>query len=163
MSEKLGKKEMNSSLLPVEDEVKNLLDMFEFFLAERHLDKSIGALGDSVRDMRLIIGRLLSDHFMKLPPEGEAKFCSSLASMLADRAETLPFDSDGDREYVDYCIGEILTSFEYAQEVKEECPEDPVLQKILALDIPILRPFNYGMRDRLSLVKAKKKRKVYQS
>lgn len=155
-------KAMNASLLPVEDEVRNLLEMFEFFLTERHLGKPVDDLGESVRDLRLIVGRLLADHFMALPAKEEAKFCSALAAMLADRAASLPLDHEGDTEYIDYCIGEILTGFEYAQEIKAAYPDDSVLQKILALDIPILRPFDYGLKGRLALVKPKKKKRVYQ-
>jgi len=153
---------MNVHLIPVEHEVTHLLEMFEFFLTERHLAKPVDRLGESVRDLRIIIGRLLSDYFMNLKASEEGKFCSALASQLADRAASLPFDETEDREYADYCIGEILTSFEYAQEIKEAYPDDTVLQKILALDIPILRPFDYGMRGRMTLVKSQKAKKVYQ-
>lgn len=149
------------SLMPVEGEVKNLLDMFEFFLTERQFNKSIESMGETVRDMRHIIGRLLVDHFMGLGPEEESKFCSALASMLADRTTCLPNDEEGDKQYCDYCIGEILTSFEYAQELKENFPDDPVMQKILALDIPILRPLDYGLRGRFKLITSKKRRKMH--
>lgn len=152
------------ALIPVKREVRNLLEMFEFFLTERHLGKSIDSLGEAVRDLRLIVGRLLVDHFLKLSAEEESEFCSALATMLADRAATLPSEDEKDREYYDYCIEEVLTSFEYAQEIKAAYPDDSVLQKILALDIPILRPFDYGLRGRLELVRqAKKRRKVHKS
>lgn len=158
MTKKKKSDSMPTDLLSVGDDVKNLLDLFEFFLTERQLGKSIDVLGDIVRDMRLIIGRMLSDHFMSLSTAKEKKFCTALANTLADRAATIPVDSETDREYFDYCIGEVLTSFEYAGEVKESYPNDPVLQKILALDIPILRPFDYGMRKKLKLLVSKKKR-----
>jgi hypothetical protein len=153
--------EMDSTLLAVEDEVRNLLDMFEFFLTERRLGKPIDDLSDTVKDMRLIIGRLLIDHFMNLVDEDEANFCSALASMLADRSLTIPIENEGDNDYYDYCIGEILTAFEFAQEIKEAYPNDHVLQKILALDVPILRPFDYGLRNKLKVVPRDKKRKMH--
>lgn len=146
----------------VENEIKNLLEMFEFFLAERHLGKPIDALGESVKDMRLIIGRLLIDHFLKLTPTRGEKFCKTLAEMLTDRTQTLPLERSEDREYYSYCISEILTAFEYAEEIKTAYPGDPVLQKILALDIPILRPFDYGLRGKLKLIPTKKKRIKYE-
>lgn len=152
---------MRAPLRPVETEVRNLLEMFEFFLTERQLGKPIEALGESVKDMRLIIGRILVDHFLKLAPSAEEKFCQALASMLADRAAELPVEKAEDRDYSDYCIGEILTTFEYAQEIKGAYPDDPVFQKILALDIPILRPFDYGLRGKLKLVHARKKKIRY--
>ncbi|OQA60794.1 MAG: hypothetical protein BWY40_00883 [bacterium ADurb.Bin270] len=155
----IQKKGMDISLAPIENEVRNLLDLFEFFLTERHLGKSIEALGEIVRDMRIVIGRIMSDYFIRLRPEDEVKFCTSLAVMLAERGQLIPFEDDG--EYVDYCIGEILTAFEYAQEIKESYPEDKILQKILALDIPVLRPFDYGLRGKLKLIEKNKKRRLH--
>jgi len=154
-------KKIKAPLRPVESEVRNLLDMFEFFLTERQLSKPIDALGESVKDMRIIVGRLLVDHFLSLTPAAETRFCASLADMLADRAAELPADREEDRNYNAYCIGEILTTFEYAQEIKSAYPGDPILQKMLALDIPIMRPFDYGLRGKLKLVPGKKKRIRY--
>ena len=157
-----SEKKLSAPLIPVESEVRNLLEMFEFFLTERQLGKPIEALGESVRDMRLIVGRILVDHFLGLTPSREAKFCSALAVMLADRAASLPVEPEDDGAYVDYCIGEILTTFQYAQEIKASYPDDPILQKILALDIPILRPFDYGLRGKLKLIATKKKKVKYE-
>ena len=151
---------MDVVLKPAKKDIENLLEMFEFFLTERQLDKSIEALGESVRDMRLIIGRLLVDHFLPLNAKTESKFCSALASMLADRAAALPSEVD-DQEYIDYCIAEILTAFEYAEEIKLAYQDDPVLQKMLAMDIPVLRPFDYGIRGRMKLVNVDKRRKIH--
>jgi len=149
------------ALIPIESEVKNLLEMFEFYLTERQLGKSIDTLGETVRDMRHIIGRILIDHFLSLSTSEEKKFCKALASMLADRAAALPLEPEGDGDYCNYCISEILTPFEYAEDIKETHHDDPILQKILSLDIPILRPFDYGLKARLKLIGTKKKRKTY--
>lgn len=142
-------------------EVKNLLEMFEFYLSERELGKSIEELSQSVKDMRLIISRTLIDQFLSLDTEEEDKFCKVLAQMLADRAAEIPDDGEADRDYFSYCIGEILVSFEYAREIKEAYADDPVFQKMLALDIPILRPFDYGLKGRLRLLKPTKRRKAH--
>ncbi len=145
-------------LSPVAHEIRNLLDMFEFFLTERHMGKPIDKLGESVRDMRIIIGRIMVDYFLGLNHSDEVKFCKALAEMLADRCAVMPIQDEDDRAYEDYCIGEIITSFEYAQEVKVKYHDDPILQKILALDIPVLRPFDYGLRRKMKLVVSKKKK-----
>lgn len=154
-------KEVGAVLRPVESDVRHLLDMFEFFLTERQLGKPIDALGESVRDMRLIIGRILIDHYMALPLKDETKFCKAMAEMLADRCAIIPIEGDEDQEYHNYCISEILTSFEYAHEVKSNHSGDKVLQKILALDLPILRPFNYGLRGKFKILKPEKKKRIY--
>lgn len=163
MAKKKINKSARAALVPVEDDVNSLIEMFEFFMTERQLGKSIEALSESVKDMRIIIGRMLVDHFMKLPFKEETKFCSELADALADRVESLPVEREEDDGYSRYCIGEILTSFEYATEIKTEFPEDTIMQKMLALDIPILRPFDYGLSGRLQLVEAKKKKRAIKS
>jgi len=145
----------------VEKDVSSLLDMLEFYLTERQLKKPIGVLGDAVRDMRLIVGRIIVDYFLKLSLEDEDKFCSDLADMLVDRSSTVPVENEGDRTYHDYCTGEILTAFEYAMEIKKTYPEDHVLQKMLALDIPILRPFDYGLQDKFQVIPAGKFKKFH--
>ncbi len=151
----------HEALKPVQAEVKNLLTMFDFFLTQRELGKPIETLNEAVRDMRLIIGRLLIDHFLGLSLEDGDGFCRALATMLADRCEQLPEDRESDLEYCSYCLGEILTVFEYAMEIKKEFSDDPILQKMLALDIPILRPFDYGLRGTFKVVEAQKKRMIH--
>jgi hypothetical protein len=143
---------------PVQAEVKNLITMFDYFLAQRELEKPVESLGEIVRDMRIIIGRLLMDHFMSLSDADGEKFTGALAEMLADCCESQKARGDPDDEYSAYCVGEILTTFEYAREIKKEFADDMVLQKMLALDIPILRPFDYGLRGRFKVLESKKKR-----
>jgi hypothetical protein len=152
----------HSALRPVQSEVKNLLTMFDFFLSQRQLGKPIEALGEAVRDMRLIIGRLLIDHFLGLGLEDSDNFCKALATMLVDRCEQVEEDGDAEAEYCNYCVSEVLTVFEYATEIKKEFSGDPILQKMLALDIPILRPFDYGLRGTFKVIEAQKKKKFHQ-
>lgn len=141
-----------SEWLPMDEEVGHLLEMFEFFLVERSLGKPIKILSEAIADLRIIIGRLITDHFLDLPSIREADFCATLADLLSERAERIPLASEAEAEYIAYCIGEILTSFEWAQEVKIQFSYDPVMRRILAVDIPVLRPFDYGIRNRLRLV-----------
>ncbi len=149
------------ALKPVQSEVKNLLTMFDFFLTQRQLGKPIETLNEAVRDMRLIVGRLLVDHFLSLNLEDGDNFCKALATMLVDRCDQLPEEKDTEEDYCNYCVGEILTVFEYALEIKKEFPDDPILQKMLALDIPILRPFDYGLRGTFKVIEAHKKMKKF--
>ena len=110
--------------------------------------------------MRLIIGRLLIDHFLGLPLDDGDKFCKAIATMLIDRCELIP-DDKMENDYCSYCVGEVLTVFEYAMEIKKELSDDPILQKMLALDIPILRPFDYGLRGTFKVIESHKKRMVH--
>ncbi len=140
----------------INNEVKNLLEMFEFYLTERQLGKAVEDLAIAVRDMRIIIQRLLLDYFINLSPDEESRFCTALASLLASRSIKIPNAAKEDRKYFDYCIGEILTCFQWAQEIKAQFPEDNQTQRTLLLDIPILRPFDYGRRSKIRIVKHKK-------
>ena len=151
----------NVALRPVKAEVKNLITMFDFFMSQRQLGKPIETLSESVRDMRLILGRLLMDHFLGLTDDEGERFTNSLAEMLADCCQRIPDKDDGDEEYGSYCIEEMITPFEYAREIKREFSDDPVLQKMLSLDIPILRPFDYGLRGSFKVLEVKKKIKTH--
>ena len=142
---------VEAAFLSIEEEIKHLLDMFEFYLVERSFGKPVETLGETVASLRTILGRLVADHFLKLDAEREPHFCATLSAMLSERAATLP-SSDTDRSHVDYVIEEILTAFEWAQEIKAEFPHDPVMQRIVSFDVPILRPFDYDLRSRLRLV-----------
>lgn len=156
----IGVNDIKLNPTDISNEIKNLLEMFEFYLVERQLDKPIEELASAVRDLRIIIQRLLIHHFLKFEAKEEAKFCTSLASMLAERCEKVPKMNDSDVKYFDYCIGEILVCFEWAQEIKSEFPNDFVAQEALALDIPLLRPFDYGIRSKIHVVASKGRRKM---
>ena len=142
-------------------EVANLLEMFSFFLSRRELGKPIDVLAESVRDLRLLLGRLLLDHFMPLPAAKGESFCRALAAVLADRCAMIPKGESADEAYCRSCVGAILACFRYAQELKRRFAGDTVMQKMLALDIPILRPFDYGLQGRLKVLKSQKRRKVH--
>lgn len=140
----------------INNEVKNLLEMFEFYLTERQLGKPVDVLASAVRDLRIIIQRLLLDYFINLSSDEECRFCTALASLLAARSTKLPNVTEEDKEYFDYCISEILTCFQWAQEIKAEFPDDYLTQKTLLLDIPLLRPFDYGIRSKIMVVRPKR-------
>lgn len=153
--------DIDVALKPAKEEVKNLITMFDFYMAQRQLGKPIEALADAVRDMRIILGRLVMDHFMSLEEADADRFAKALAEMLADSCAQLDAKEEAEEEYCRYCIEEMLTPFEYAMEIRREFAEDAVMQKMLALDIPILRPFDYGLRGNLKVIEARKKKRVH--
>ena len=147
MSEMTSMPEKFAEIIP---EVKNILEVFEFYLVERNLKKPIDKLADVIRDMRIIEQRLLH-FFMKLDTTDEELFTNALASDLAERAESV--QSDSDEEYVKYCIEQILVPFEWAEEIKLAYADSPEMQKMLAADIPILRPFDYGLQGKMAVLR----------
>jgi len=153
------KEKLVKILKPIEEDVFNLLDMFEFYLMERRLEKPIEILADSIRDMRIIVQRILMEYFLETKKKDEDKFIKALAAVLAKRSMRIPYDSRADKKYIDYCVGEMITAFEWAAEIKKEYPNNPDIQRILAVDIPVLRPFDYGLRAKIRLVPPPRKKR----
>lgn len=139
--------------LSLESEVKHLLAMVEYYLVERSLERPVERLYDAMTSLRKIVSRLVLEHFLRLDADREPDFCAAITTMLTERTEELPL-SDVDRPHVEYLVEEILKSFEWAQEIKAEFPHDPVMQRIVSLDIPILDRFDFGLREKLHLVTA---------
>lgn len=151
MKQKL-KPVVDASLMSAEDDMRHLLEMFEFYLNERHLGRPVSILHAIMQDVRLLLGRLLTDYFLQLSPEREAHFCATLATLLSERAEALVWMNERDRDYVDYMVSEMLMPFEWAQEIKAECPHDKLLQRLIAVDVPLLDSFDFRLREQLRLV-----------
>jgi len=132
---------------PLKEEMGKLLKTVkQFFMARRNGD-SLEKLNSHVHGMRLAIHQILMDHFMPLSWEEGLEFQAALVDALTNMVLSLdPSGRQQIEEYHHYCIGEILVCFRWAQQIKEEIPDDPMIQKMLAIDIPILRPFDYGSR-----------------
>ena len=107
--------------------------------------ESIQILNQAIHDLRIVIQQIILDHFILLPlPQGR-NFRASLMDQLSNASHECYAGHEGEeKEHRHYFIKEIITCFEWAEQIKEEIPNDPVTQKILAVDIPILRPFDYG-------------------
>lgn len=152
---KVGKKlkpALDVGMITVEEDVRHLLEIFEFYLSERHLGRPVSILQSIVQDMRILLGRLLTEYFLQLTEEREAHFCAILTTLLSERAELLPWMNEKERDYIDYVLAELLMPFEWAQEVKAECPHDKLLQRLIAVDIPLLDSFEFRLRDKIRLV-----------
>ena len=143
---------VDASLISAEEEVRHLLEMFEFYLSESHLGRPVSILQTVVQDLRLLLGRLLTEDFLQLNDDSSAHFCATLTTLLTERAAILPWMSERELEYVDYVVSELLTPFEWAQEIKAECPRDLLLQRMIAVDIPLLDSFDFRLREYLRLV-----------
>ena len=74
-------------------------------------------------------------------PDSIMRRASSTSRLLDRSLAVVPEEGETEAEYCHYCVSEILTAFEYAMEIKKEFSGDPILQKMLALDIPILQHF----------------------
>ena len=136
-----------SEIIP---EVRNLLEMYEFYLVERNLKKPIEQLTEIVRDLRIIIQRLLN-FYLDLSTSDEELFAKALAYDLTEKGKSLT----PDEEYIMYFVEQTLVPFEWATEIKSAYADSLEMQKMLAADIPILRPFDYGFQGQMKVLHAK--------
>ncbi|MFH1654230.1 MAG: hypothetical protein ABIE74_09265 [Pseudomonadota bacterium] len=153
---KKDKHAVTQALMEIEKDIYNLLDLFEFYISERAFDRPIETLQEAVGDLRIVIGRILTSHYIHLDEEEESEFCKDLAEALVKASESVPHDNKKEEKHRQYLIRNILVSFEWAQEIKKELADDPIMQEVLVLDIPVLRPFNYDLTDKLSVVEKNK-------
>ena len=100
-----------------------------------------------VHDLRILLHQMILDHFLPLPLEQAREFRSALVDRLMGvYGQYQPkYNRVEDKEHCHYLIKQIILSFELAEQIMEEIPHDPITQRILAVDIPILRPFDYGI------------------
>jgi hypothetical protein len=136
---------------PVAAEYKNLLSEFELFLTQRRIGRPVSELQTTVQNMRILIGKIITRHFVSLPPQEELEFTEILTDGLTGICQDLSKGDKSELKYYDYCIAEILLCFEWAQQIKAEAG-DLVTQKIMLQDIPILRPFDYGLRAQFRVI-----------
>ena len=154
----MNEQSFGAKLEEIKPEIKNSLELFEFFLTERSLKKPIDDLAQIVRDMRIVMQRLLN-FFLMLSPEHEVELTTLLANQLVDVCDRVPRDGKQDEEYQRYCIEQILVPFEWATEIKLAYADSPEMQRMLAADIPILRPFDYGLQGKMAILQPKAKQR----
>lgn len=108
----------------------------------------IATLNETIRNLRILLQEILIDHYLVLPLPKAKEFRFALGDQLSNVCEELRQSGNGTKEddhHHRHCTKEILACFEWAEQIRAEIPDDPVTQKVLALDIPILRPFDYGL------------------
>lgn len=139
---------------PLPQEITRFLETFELFITQRKLNKPVIELHQTLHELRMQLIGIITKNFLTIPAEHEPQFCRAFADELTHICREFPQDEQ-DRDYYDYCIAEILLCFEWVQQIKQECSGDLITQKVLLQDLPILRPFDYGLRSQMRLVPAR--------
>lgn len=130
---------------PIQQDIAQIVGLVKRYFQDKLNKEPISSLSLVVHDLRIVIQRVITDYYLQLSLEEEKRFRGALADQLMSAVGEVYAGNDSkDREHRQYCVKEILACFEWAEQIKEEIPDDPVTQKILAIDIPILRPFDYG-------------------
>ena len=130
----------------LKEELEVILDSLREFLINKDQNKPLEELHEIIRNLRISLHEFVINHYMPLSLQEGETFQSALADQLVNLCMEM---NDGDEKdpYHDYCIEEIMACFSWAQQIKEEVPHDLITQKVLAVDIPILRPFDYGVKQ----------------
>ena len=129
-------------------EMKKIVDMVCRYFQARLQKETLSILNETVRTLRIALQTILTDHYLALPLSKAREFRYALADQLSNVCEEVRSRhncSHHDENHHRYCVKEILSCFEWAEQIKAEIPDDIITQRVLALDIPILRPFDYGI------------------
>lgn len=131
-----------------QNEMVRIVETVRRYFEVRLQREVISVLNETVRGLRILLQEVLIDHYLALPLLKAKEFRFALGDQLSNVCEELHQNGNSSKEddhHHRYCTKEILACFEWAEQIKAEIPDDPVTQKVLALDIPILRPFDYGL------------------
>jgi len=132
---------------PIQKEMSQVVGLVRQYLVSRLQRESMEVLNQIVRNLRILLQEVVTNYFLHLPLPQARQFRAALGDQLMGVCNELHSRCGReDEEHHRYCVREIMACFEWAEQIKEEIPDDPVTQKILAIDIPILRPFDYGLK-----------------
>lgn len=127
-------------------EMRRLVDHVRGYWQARIDGEEMSVLSETIRQLRILLQETLTGFFLSFPLPKAREFRAALSDELRNACGDFRNQcSDHDHAHHQYCIREIVACFEWAEQIKEEIPEDPLTQRILAVDIPILRPFDYGV------------------
>lgn len=122
-----------------------LIDAVALLLTQVRMGEGLGLLQRTVKDIRCRLGKLLHDSVSANSVEHLAAIEKVLADRLAEcRKLSVHSPSEELNEHIDYCLREIMVCFELARQICAEHNEVETRQQLLD-DIPILRPFDYGL------------------
>ena len=139
---------MKTNPSTIHHEMANIVDGVRRYFEARLRKEAVATLNESIRTLRIVLQQMLTEHFLSLPIPKTREFRFALGDRLSSVCNDVSSSNHctpEDQVHHRYCVSEILACFEWAEQIKEEIPDDPITQKILVVDIPILRPFDYGL------------------
>ncbi len=126
----------------LQEDLLQFTDLVRHFLKTRQQKDDVDALSEIIREVRIVTQGLIVNHFLPMNLDEASQFCAAVADQLLGIGGEIPKE---DAHYHRYCVNSLMTSFEWAHQIKTELQDDPVTQRVLVVDIPILRPFDYGL------------------
>lgn len=133
---------------PQKREMQKIVTGVRRYLELRLERESIERLNEIIRELRIVLQQVMTDSFLSLPLDKAREFRVSLGNELSGLCKEMNGRSKipEDADHHHYCVREVMACFEWAEQIKEEVPQDTLTQRVLMVDIPILRPFNYGFK-----------------
>lgn len=136
---------MKTTGSPIQAEMLKVVAKVRDYWQARLEGENISALNETIRELRILLQVILTDSFLSLPLPKAKEFRLALGDQLGSLCKELsPRCASSELNHHHYCTQEILACFEWAEQIKEEIPDDVLTQRVLVIDIPILRPFHYG-------------------
>ena len=129
-----------------ENEIKQIVTCVNNYLEARTEKEPMQILNEHIRELRICLQHAITHIVLPLTLDKAREFRLALADQLSTLCDERRGNvGSGEHHHYDYCLHQIISCFEWTEQIKEEVPDDPITQQILAVDIPILRPFDYGL------------------
>ena len=132
------------------EELEHLGDLLSYYLVQRDLAKPVPFLQQIIKDLRRVIIRMISSYFTPLPRHQESWFIYEIVDALSYTRNEI-VEEGIDEDYCDYCINQIIASFERAVEIKYSSRKE-IDQKELLFNSPILQGFDLKLRPFIKLL-----------
>lgn len=130
----------------IHPEMERVVAQVRGYWRSRLNGEEVTALSESIRQLRVLLQETLTGAFLALTLPKAREFRFALSDELTNACNEFKNQCQpDDHQHHAYCVKEIVACFEWAEQIKAEIPDDILTQRILAVDIPILRPFDYGV------------------
>lgn len=136
-------------IIPKSD-LEHLGDLLSYFILQRERARPVPSLKRTIRDLRMLLFRIIINYYLPLSPLKDEQFFDELAEFLTGIQDEM-CEEGVDLKYCDYCIDKILSSFEYAGKIKYGT-RAKLTKKELASNLAILSHFSLNLRPLIRLV-----------
>jgi hypothetical protein len=124
----------------------NLFDAVSLLLTQYRLHVALLDRQRTIRQVRSLIAAAIHD-FLESAPKDLRALRETISAGLAKQEKSASRQDAMHEEYIKYCLREIALAFELADQIYSEFRHKPEVAKTLISDLPILRPFDYGIRQ----------------
>ncbi len=127
-------------------DMQPLLDATALLITQSRLNTPLEDRQQTLRHLRKLIAQTILDIFQKRIAIDSIR--DSLERGLSRvRRDCLSGITAEQIDYAEYCLREIRIAFELAVQVMEEYRNDETVAQIMLRDLPIFRPFDYGVQQ----------------